>query len=329
MAKNTLEHPDGNPFIGAATSTGGAVVGRLIGGAFGPAGLVAGAAIGGAIGGAVGGFLNNESVGDILLDAGVGAVGGSLASFGVAKMGIAAADEALWRGIGHAMVGGGTGLGQLVRGFTPKDRRTIDIGNDSCPAMPPLLKPAGLGLELNELYDQLPPFLCQIWKLFGRADSCEPPPVASSPTKLHVPEHHSGIKNYETRANHMVNTADDFAKDSVKLSNLVDKGEHNAELGRNGIRDLIAGINKYSTTFATVGSIPDDARFLNILDTAFSNAETIMKDRARSSEQNAERVQAMCRPPIDRLPDGPLVPNPQPDVTEPGSGKRPDDSQLV
>ncbi|WP_069164802.1 hypothetical protein [Nocardia altamirensis] len=331
MAKNTLEYPDGNPLIGGATSAGGAIVGRLIGGAFGPLGLVAGAAIGGAVGGAVGGFLNNESVGDILIDAGTGAVGGGLAAFGVGKM-LMAGEGALMQGAGHTFVGASTGLAQLIRGVTPKDRRTIDIGNDSCPAMPRLQKPAGLGPELNELYDQLPPFLCRIWKLFGRADSCEQPPVAPAPAKLHVPEHHSGIKNYELIAKSMVETADDFAKRSKDLSDLVDKGEHNAELGRTRIRELISGVNKFSSTYSRSGTTADDARFLHILETAFANAEIVMNDTARNSERNAARIQAMCHPPVDPPPSGDLSPHPhpqpQPDLNAPGNGKH-DDSQLV
>lgn len=284
-------------FLGNAAEVVLPGVGALIGKAWGPFGSIAGGAIGGLVGGAIDGVLRGESLGDIALDAGLGALAGgagSLFGFGRAKLLKYTVGQRITTQASGASVAGG--LAALFGNFRPK--QPLDIGCGACTEMPSVLKPVGLDSAVDDLYEQLPQFLCDIWRSLGNP----PPPAGSAPPpappSLTVPAGLSGIPAYEGRANLLIDTAKVFASTEQDLARIVDSTGENSRQGKDAIRRVIAEVNKHAS--ATVPTDLDiNSYYLGVVQRAIQTSERMLEDAKTRNNGNAAETEQQT----DRLPD--------------------------
>ncbi|WP_280370607.1 hypothetical protein [Nocardia wallacei] len=284
-------------FLGNAAEVVLPGVGALVGKAWGPVGSIAGGAIGGLVGGALDGVLRGESLGDIVVDAGLGAVAGGAGSlFGFGRAGLLkyTTGQRITAQASGASVGGG--LSAFFGDIRPK--RPVDMGCGECTEMPSVLKPVGLNAEVDDLFEQLPGFLCGIWQMLGDPPQAGKTGPAPAPPTLTVPPGMSGIGSYEGKASLLVDTAKVFAATEQDLARLIDSTGENSRQGRGAIRRAIGEINKKAAD-----TVPDgldiNSYYLGVAQRAIQDSEQMLERAGTRNQGNAAGTDQQT----DRLPD--------------------------
>lgn len=289
---------DGVPlFLGNAAEVVLPGVGALVGKAWGPFGSIAGGAVGGLVGGALDGMLRGESFGDIVLDAGLGALAGgagSLFGFGRASLLKYTAGQRITAQASGASVVGG--LAALFGHYRPKE--PLDIGCGACTEMPSVLKPVGLDSAVDDLYEQLPEFLCGIWQTLGDPPAATGSSPSPAPPLLTVPSGLSGITPYEDKATLLVDTAKVFAASEQDLARIVDSTGENSRQGKDAIRQVIAEVNKHASATVPTG-LDINNYYLGAVQRAIQTSENMLKHAKARNNGNAAGTEQQT----DRLPD--------------------------
>ncbi|MEU6563533.1 hypothetical protein [Nocardia nova] len=308
--------------FGFTWADAGAVVGATVGGAvLGPPGAMLGGALATYAGATLG---DGKDTGQALEEAAVAGIGGAGGAWAT-DLGGKLLRDGIVRAAGRTLSGTGarnidriasrvllpwnkydaSPIAALGAGFaayeaSPQSRssapvavRGIDIGNGGCPIeMANLVMPEGISPPVEQMYRELPGYLCGIWRDFGvgvRTGPATPKPPAGV-----TGVDRSGIDTYPGKVAELDATITEFdslARQLVPLAR--DSGEISAR-GRESVAALIASVDRGAAMTPAPGPAADDYT-LGQLDTAFATGQNILDDAKRENNHLADRIDALTR----------------------------------
>ncbi|AHH21980.1 hypothetical protein NONO_c72230 [Nocardia nova SH22a] len=308
--------------FGFTWADAGAVVGATVGGAvLGPPGAMLGGALATYAGATLG---DGKGTGQALEEAAVAGIGGAGGAWAT-DLGGKLVRDGIVRAAGRTLSGSGarnidriasrvllpwnkydaSPIAALGAGFaayeaSPQSRssgpvavRGIDIGNGGCPVeMTNIVMPDRLSAPIEQMYRELPGYLCGVWRDFGVG-------VRTGPTTPKPPAgvtgvDRSGIDTYPGKVAELDATITEFDSLASELAPLARHSGDISARGRESVAVLIASVDRGAAMTPAPGPAADDYA-LGQLDTAFATGQNILDDAKRENNHLADRIDALTR----------------------------------